>query len=141
MPPRGSILGDWDNQLDDGESHITEFMSLGPKTYCYTTDTGRVEMKAKSITQNGYTEDIVKWNEDKTALVKAGQSLTKETFKKLLENKGDTFQVIYPGCLKKDFKNQTIRSIVVPKTIRLVYDKRILLDDLSTLPFGTKATV
>ncbi len=141
MPPQGSILGDWDNQLDDGESHITEFISLGPKTYCYTTDTGRVEMKAKSITQNGHTEDILKWNDDHAELVKAGQSLTKETFKKLLDNKEDTFQVIYPDRLKKDFKNQTIHSIVVPKTVRLVYDKRMLLDGFTTLPFGTKATV
>ena len=58
-PALGNILGDWDNQLGDGESHTVSFISLGPKTYTYTTDTGRSEMKAKGISQNGYTEKIL----------------------------------------------------------------------------------
>ena len=28
-PPRGNIFGDWDNQLEPGESHIVSFASLG----------------------------------------------------------------------------------------------------------------
>ena len=59
------MLGDWDNQLDAGEDHIVSFVSLGPKTYAYETDKGRVEMKIKSITQNGFTEDILEWNEER----------------------------------------------------------------------------
>ena len=50
-PSLGNILGDWDNQLEKGESHIVSFASLGPKTYTYTTDTGRVEMKIVSMEQ------------------------------------------------------------------------------------------
>ena len=58
-PPRGNILGDRDNQLEPSESHIVSFASLGPKTCSYVTDTGRVEIKAKGISQNGYTENIL----------------------------------------------------------------------------------
>ena len=48
-PTLGNVLGDWDNQLEEGKSHIVSFRSLGPKTYTYTTNTGRVEIKAKMI--------------------------------------------------------------------------------------------
>ena len=43
-PPRGNILGDWDNQLEQGESHIVSFASLGPMTCSYVTIAGRVEI-------------------------------------------------------------------------------------------------
>ena len=64
-PKRGNVLGEWDNQLEEGESHIVSFMSLGPKTYAYETNKGRVEMKIKSITQNGFTENILEWDEQR----------------------------------------------------------------------------
>ena len=132
------MLGNWDNQLEDGESHITSFVFLGPKTYSYVTDTGRVEIKAKGISQNGYTENILAWNKERTLLVHTGNAVTKESFVDLLQNKEKTLQVIYPSYLKKDAKYQTIRSVVLPKSIRLVYDKRVVQGDFSTRPFGMK---
>ena len=63
-PQTGDMLGEWDSQLEKGESHITEFVSLGPKVYSYTTNTGRIEMKCKGLSQNGYTEDILEWDEN-----------------------------------------------------------------------------
>jgi len=44
-PPLGTCLGEWDDQLEQGEDHIVDFVSLGPKTYAYKTDAGRVELK------------------------------------------------------------------------------------------------
>jgi len=137
-PTLGNILGDWDNQLEADESHITSFVSLGPKTYSYITNTGRVEIKAKSITQNGYTEDILAWNEDGTELVQTGNAVTKESFEELLRNQESVLKVIYPHHLKKDAKYQTIREVIMPKSIRLVYDKRILHDDFTTSAYGSK---
>ena len=49
-PQLRAVLGERNNELEEGESHIVSFVSLGPKTYAYTTDTGRTEMKIKSIT-------------------------------------------------------------------------------------------
>ena len=31
-PQLGTVLGEWNNELEDGESHIVSFISLGPKT-------------------------------------------------------------------------------------------------------------
>jgi len=92
-PERGSVLGEWDNQLEAGESHIVSFMSLGPKTYSYVTDTGRVEMKIKSITQNGYTEDIMAWNDNGDGLIRPGNALSKDSLEELLDDPAKTMQV------------------------------------------------
>jgi len=137
-PKLGNVLGDWDGQLEDGETHITSFVSLGPKTYSYVTNTGRVEMKMKSITQNGFTEDILAWNEGRTELVRTGNAITKDSFVNLLKNKEEILNVIYPTHIKKDAKYQSIKNVVMPKSVRLVYDKRILLDDFTTVPYGSK---
>ena len=136
-PELGTVLGEWDNQLEADEDHIVSFVSLGPKTYAYETNTGRTEMKIKSITQNGHTEKILGLEED-GALVPTGEKLTKMTLENLLRNRDDTFKVVYPRQLKRDAKTQTISEVVLGKTLRLVYDKRVLLDDFSTVPYGTK---
>jgi len=88
----GNVLGDWDNQLEAGESHITSFVSLGPKTYRYVTDTGRVEIKAKEIEQNEYTENILAWNKERTSLVHTGNAVTKESFVDLLQTRTRLFR-------------------------------------------------
>ena len=132
-PEPGNILGDWDNQLEPGESHIVSFTSLGPKTYSYVTDTGRVEIKAKGISQNGFTENILGPDLQQTVV-----ALTGETFTRLLDNKEDKLQIIYPSHLKKNSKDCSIRTVVLSKTILPVYDKRILHSDFTTRAYGTK---
>lgn len=42
-PPIGNISGDWDNQLDKGESHILWFVPCVPNVYGYENDTGKIE--------------------------------------------------------------------------------------------------
>ena len=37
-PQLGTVLGEWNNELEEGESHIVSFASLGPKTYAYKTE-------------------------------------------------------------------------------------------------------
>ena len=113
-PQLGTVLGEWNNEMEDGESHIVSFISLGPKTYAYETDTGRIEMKIKSITQNGHTEDLLKRQDGQRQ--KTGHALNKQTLHHLLDNK----------YLKRNAKTQKIFEVELGKTLRLVYDKRIL---------------
>ena len=110
-PLRGTCLGEWDNQLENGEDHIVGFVSLGPKTYAYKTDTGRVEMKIKSITQNGHTENLLQRMDDGT-LQKTDTSLRKETLHGLLDNPESTVKVIYPHQLKRNKKTQVDLLII-----------------------------
>ena len=138
-PPRGNLLGQWTDELKPGESHIVKFMSLGPKSYSYVTDTGRQELKSKSFTQNGYTENVLAWDEGHQNLVRTGNALNFDCMNDLLQHPGKTFQVVYPSFMKRDFKEQSIKNVVLAKQMRLVYDKRILHDDFSTRPYGTRA--
>lgn len=43
-PPIETILGDWDNHLDGGESHIVCFVSCDPQVNSYETNTKTSEM-------------------------------------------------------------------------------------------------
>lgn len=74
-PPIGNILGDWDNQLDDGEFHIIHFVSCDPKVYSYETNTERTEMKVKGTTQNSFTGNIINWDQVTNALRRTGRRL------------------------------------------------------------------
>ena len=138
-PELGTILGDWDNQLEAGESRIVSFVSLGPKTYSYQTDTGRQELKVKSITQNGYTENIRERNGE--TLSRTDKTLNKATLHELLLQPDSNIQVTYPKQLKKNSTTQAITEVEISKTLRLVYDKRILFGDFSTLAYGTRSAI
>ena len=108
QPPLGNILGDWDNQLESSESHVVEFVSLGPKVYSYITDTGRTEMKVKGLTQNGYTRNILELDEKTNTLQHSEKALNFEQLKKLVNGTDSELSVIYPHYLKKNGKTQLL---------------------------------
>ena len=139
-PERGNVLGMWSNELKVDETTIEKFICLGPKSYAYVTDTGRQEVKSKSFTQNGFTEDILDWSAAVGGeLVRTGRKMDFDSMKHLLQNPGEKFQVVYPSFMKRSFKEQSVKNVVLAKQMRLVYDKRILHDDFTTRPFGTRA--
>ena len=80
-------------------------------------------------------------NREDGELLKTGQALNKQTLHHLLDNKNDSVEVIYPKYLKRNAKTQKIFEVELGKTLRLVYDKRILFEDFSTLPYGTRAEI
>lgn len=138
-PPTGDGLGEWSNELKGGESHITHFVSLGPKVYSYVTNKGRVEIKCKGFSQNAYTENILVEDETTKELVDSGESLDYNKLVSLTTGELTEQQVIYPYFLKRNGKSQTINTVILKKTLRKVYDKRILRPDFSTIPHGTKS--
>ena len=125
--------------MEAGESHIVSFVSIIPKTYSYQTDTGRQELKVKFITQNGYTENIRERNGE--TLSRTDKTLNKATLHELLLQPDSSIQVTYPKQLKKNSKIQAITEVEISKTLRLVYDKRILFDDYSRVAYGTRQEI
>lgn len=130
--PVGNMLGDWDSQLKPGE-HITQFVACAPKVYSYHTNTGRIELKVKGLTQNVFTENILDKN-----LQPTNKALDFDQLKRLVDGADEQVEVNYPYFIKKNGRTQQIDTVQLSKSLKMVYDKRIILPDFSTMPFGTK---
>ena len=124
--------------MKSNESHITRFVSLGPKVYSYVTDKGRQEIKCKGFSQNAYTADILVEDANTKELVPSGEYLNFEKLCSLIDGGLAVQEVIYPHFLKRDGKSQAINTVILRKTLRKVYDKRILREDFTTIPHGTR---
>ena len=125
VPPLGPFLGDLTDELPDGDS-IAQFVSGGPKTYGYKTVKGLTCLKAKGITLNSYNTTIVNL----------------ETLTRLVDNfvrgeGGDDDHVLANAdTIARDKRTFTLKNRVVSKRFRVVYNKRVLLPDYSTRPYG-----
>ena len=123
-PKLGNYLGELTSELAPGD-YIVDWASAGAKTYCYKTHKGKVCVKAKGITQN--YENAVRVNLDSVSEMVEGyikqpsrpQTITAQ-YNKIVRNT-KTFTL--------ENKHREIR-------FKVVYDKRRLLADGSSLPFG-----
>jgi hypothetical protein len=120
-PDLGDYLGEFTNELDPSEgNYISEFFSAGPKNYCYKTDKGMTHTTVKGFTLNFIGSETVNFDsikqivtEDKSRVLNVEQNL-----------------------FIRDKNDWTIRTEKANKQYRFVYDKRVLKDDLTTLPYG-----
>ncbi|XP_055339248.1 uncharacterized protein LOC129588868 isoform X2 [Paramacrobiotus metropolitanus] len=120
VPPTGKFLGDLTDELQAGQ-FITQFVSLGPKTYSYKTNDGKSVVKVKGFTLNGQTSEV----------------LTFEKMVGILEKKTDFLVAEYPDSIKRDKKTMTLKQVDLCKRLSFTYDKRRIVDiDWSTLPYG-----
>jgi hypothetical protein len=136
-PKRGTMLGEWTSELKDNE-WIIKFVSDGPKVYSYETNLGKKKVKCKGFTQNEYTENILDWDVIQKKMVQTGRKLDFELLEELLVNPEFFQKITYPEHIKRDGRTQNIFSISSTKTLKKVYDKRILLEDYTTMPYGTR---
>nr|XP_021323064.1 uncharacterized protein LOC110438038 isoform X1 [Danio rerio] len=124
MPPLGDYLGDLTDEIGDGD-YITEFCSSGPKSYGYRTASGKVCMKAKGITLNA----------------KNSQTIRLDTLIGLVDGyvtSGDDSRYILAQAdnIVRNKKHLTLHNKSVVKKFKVVYNKRRLLPDYTTLPYG-----
>ncbi|KAK2834690.1 hypothetical protein Q7C36_015391 [Tachysurus vachellii] len=128
--------GDWMPPLSDYLGGLTKFESAGPKTYRYRTKKGKTTMKAKGITQN-YTNskvidlksltdlviDRVKYPDKPSQLITSHKQITRFISSDL-----------FVRCYK--LTGFHLRNQTQEKRYRVVYDKRVLFPDFTTLPYG-----
>jgi hypothetical protein len=120
----GTGLGEITSELQDNE-HITFFISIGPKAYAYSCNTGRKKICVKGIPQKVCTDDVV-----------TIPNMTKMV-KKFFNGETDSFHVIYPYKIWKNCKTGTIKSSPLCKTWKPVMDKRVVNKESGvTFPFG-----
>jgi len=125
----GNFLGEMTNELacyGDG-AYIDEFVSGGPKNYAFkvTIDGDQIVknvVKIRGVSLNYLAKEIVNFDEIKDMVFKYAKGdrvvkVVNET--KILRNNN---RCIYTGRRDKDY--------------RIVYDKRILIDNYCTIPYG-----
>ena len=123
-PPLGPYLGDLTDELGVGD-HIVEFCSGGPKTYGYRTALGKTCMKAKGITLNAENSKLIRL----------------DTLIDLVDhhviNRNSTHHILaHSDNIVRNKRQLTLRNKVDVKRFRVVYNKRVLCPDYSTLPYG-----
>lgn len=122
--PTGSYLGDLTDELPPGDT-IQEFVAAGPKSYSYQTrHTRKVVMRAKGISRTIECSDKVNFDSMK-GLVEGYLGGEREGVLKAPQH-----------SIKRDKNGFHLRNHSFTKTFRVVYDKRRLFPDGTTLPFG-----
>ena len=131
MPPLGDFIGDLTDEIGDENKTIDEFVCCGPKSYAYSIfDQKTMErsyvIKIKGIRLNVEAKYIITFD----SLVK----LVKE----FCEN--DTCYQSY-DVKQTTFATTTFNDIICRenfKQFKITYDKRFVLKDFTTRPFGYK---
>jgi hypothetical protein len=120
-PKLGDYLGEFTNEIDPSEgSHIVEFVSAGPKNYSYKLDTGITHSKVKGFSLNYAASRRIDFDKIKNIVCNMREERVSVRQSTLVRNKNDW----------------SLRTKTSDKIYRMVYDKRIICDDLSTLPYG-----
>ncbi len=123
MPQTGSYLGELSNELDP-DDNITEFAATGPKSYSFKTAKNKVILKAKGVTLHSSNAQVVTL-ESMICLVHA-----------YVTSRDTTTLLTRTETIVRNKKKFTLHNRAVLKRFKVVYDKRVLLPDYSTLPYG-----
>ena len=122
-PQFGSYIGDLTDEL--GGEHITVFASVGPKNYGYKTSGGKIDIKVRGITLD----------------CTARQKVNFESMCELVSLRAEcgvtgTVSVDIPFRITRNTRTKEIQTKRMKKDYRVVYNKRVIIDDYKTLPYG-----
>ena len=123
-PPTGNYLGDLTSELQQGD-YIRTFISGGPKNYCYKTANNKIETKVRGITLNC------------TALGKVNFDVIRAlVYLKAVCNVEGRVTVDIPFKITRDKHSKDIVTKRQKKDYQIVYNKRVIINDYNTIPYG-----
>ncbi|XP_058890904.1 uncharacterized protein LOC117407014 isoform X1 [Acipenser ruthenus] len=125
-PKLGDYLGDLTSELKPGE-HITEFVSGGPKTYGYVTNNGKTCLKVKGITLN--------YENSKLINIASLKDLV-QNFVNHDRNTPAEHIMIRGSQICRNKKEFQLENKPLQKTFQIVYNKRVLRSDFTSIPYG-----
>jgi hypothetical protein len=118
--PLGNLLGDFTNELDEGD-HITTFISGGAKNYSYRTLHGIECCKVRGFTLNHANSKAINFS----------------TMKDMIQN--DPNRIITttnPSKIHRDKYTMHLYSSKEDKQYRMVNTKRVFKNNFTSVPFG-----
>ena len=133
MPPLGEYLGELTYELtckelncktENCQGHwIEEFISCGPKNYSFRVNTGEIICKVRGFSLNHRFSLVINFNTMKEALY-------------AWKNDKPIELITVKTELVRDKHEPKVTNRIVSKHHGVVYDKRVILPDFTTVPFG-----
>ena len=132
-PPTGSFLGELTNELsckDVGcsgceQGHwIVEFVGCGAKNYAYKLNTGQVVCKVRGFSLNYSASQVVNMNS------------MRQVLHEWHNQKESPPMTTYKTMISRDKYSTRVYAHQMAKSYGVVYNKRVVSQDYSTLPYG-----
>ena len=125
MPPLGDYLGELTNELAEGE-YIIKFVSGGPKNYAYktcnpTTNVEKTYCKVRGFTLNHRNSQLINFDTLCDVVTSPEERL---------------INIHTPFKIVRDAKSKNVKTKTENKLYRKVYNKRVVVDDFDTIPYG-----
>ena len=120
VPKLGDYLGELTNELSMEQGNIIEFIGKAPKDYGYKTENGDSKCTIKGFCLNTGTDHVLNFENMKNIVLNEREKILKVEQLKFTRNKSE----------------YTINTSVIEKLYSFTYDKRIIQDNLMTLPYG-----
>jgi hypothetical protein len=138
VPPTGSFLGELTDEVAGEygpECYINKVVAAGPKCYSYTVFNPNTNETFYSCKIKGITLHY-----------KASQHINFERMRDLVINKvenseGEQGEILVPQLLFKTTGTCDVSTVIIKKKFRIVYDKRVIRHDFTTVPFGYLTSV
>lgn len=120
--PIGNYLGELTNEISPADGHITQFISGGPKNYAYKTVSGNEVCRVRGFSLDNVTNSLlINFNAIRDIMV------DKKTY---------SIRTVNPRKISRLSKKRKLYNRKEEKEYRMVYTKRRLLNDFTTLPYG-----
>ena len=133
VPELGDYLGQLTNELSCKElgcvgceeGHwITEFVSCGPKNYSFKLNSGQIICKVRGFSLNYRNSQIVNFES------------MKDTLFSWTNNENTELVTVTTEICRHKYENPMVYTRQISKKYNVVYNKRRVLDDLTTVPYG-----
>ena len=128
-PPLGNFLGDLTDELDSGQ-YIVKFVSTGPKSYAYILNDGTEVCKVRGFSLNYTASQVINFSSMKEIIHDSEQQL---------QNDPKNLKSLYT-CKKSKITRDKHLGLIYNKPeikcFRAIYTKRVVKEDLSTVPYG-----
>ncbi|XP_066296636.1 uncharacterized protein [Branchiostoma lanceolatum] len=117
----GDYLGEFTNEVADNGGYIVQYCSGGPKNYSYLCADGSSVCKVRGFSLNYQNQQLINFDVMKDMIMGVGP---------------ENIDIVTERKISRDKKAKKVVNKREVKRYRLVYNKRVIQDNFTTLPYG-----